>query len=271
MRTTVTPLSAWRCRNRFVTRRWLSERYPLINQPVEDATLLPEVDNLYLDLNGEGAGRCGSARACAASRCHAPPRIAVATGTIHNATHGDGVSKKLSEKDVMLSIMTAIDTQMKLVKPRQLLFIAVDGVAPRAKMNQQRSRRFRAARDLAEAHKEAVAKGEEIDASEVFDSNCITPGTEFMAAISAHLRYFVRRKMTEDPVWQRVRVIFSGHEVRSHCARTSLRHRRERSRAPRHPRIIAGPRRGRAQDRGVHPQGEDGPRLRPQHTPLHVR
>jgi len=57
--------------------RWLSERYPLVNQPIDDATLLPEVDNLYLDLNGEpregeggGGGRRGgaaAAMACGAS------------------------------------------------------------------------------------------------------------------------------------------------------------------------------------------------------------
>lgn len=46
-----------------------------------------------------------------------------------------------------------------------------------------------------------------------FDSNCITPGTEFMAALSDHLRYFVRMKIRDDASWQRVRVIFSGHEV----------------------------------------------------------
>jgi hypothetical protein len=52
-----------------------------------------------------------------------------------------------------------------------------------------------------------------VDASAVFDSNCITPGTEFMARVSAHLRYFIRKKQHEDPIWRRLHVVFSGHEV----------------------------------------------------------
>jgi 5'-3' exoribonuclease 1 len=138
---------------------WLSERYPLINQPLDENTLLPEIDNLYLDLNG----------------------------TIHNATHGDGMAKKLSEHDVMLSVMSSIDGAVQLTRPKKLLYMAVDGCAPRAKMNQQRSRRFRAARDLEEARTAAVTKGEEIKDEEVsfpFESKALTfiAATTFLRA-----------------------------------------------------------------------------------------
>lgn len=54
--------------------------------------------------------------------------------------------------------------------------MAIDGVAPRAKMNQQRSRRFRTAKVMKDQEKQALEKGEELPATERFDSNAITPG-----------------------------------------------------------------------------------------------
>lgn len=87
------------------------------------------------------------------------------------------------------------------------------GVAPRAKVNQQRSRRFRTAKEAEVELQKALRKDPSAAERERFDSNCITPGTEFMRRMSEHLRYFIVRRIAEDVTWRNVQVIFSGPEV----------------------------------------------------------
>lgn len=127
----------------------MSERYPLISQLIEE-NKIPEFDNLYLDMNG----------------------------IIHNCSHpNDGdASFRLTEAEMFLSIFNYIDHLFSKIKPKKLFFLAVDGVAPRAKMNQQRSRRFRTAKEAKELKEKAIRKGEELPKEDAFDSNCITPG-----------------------------------------------------------------------------------------------
>ncbi|KAK9865531.1 hypothetical protein WJX84_008983 [Apatococcus fuscideae] len=164
--------------------RWLSERYPLLNQFI-GSDAVPEIDNLYLDMNG----------------------------IFHNCTHGNDPGRKLTEEEMVLRIFNYLEKLFELVKPKKLMFMAIDGVAPRAKMNQQRSRRFRAAKEAAEAKLAKERKGEPVDPATAFDSNCITPGTPFMARLQAHLSFFIRKKILEDPAWQKPQVILSGHNI----------------------------------------------------------
>ena len=169
--------------------RWLSERYPLINEVI-DVDNVPEFDNLYLDMNG----------------------------IIHHCSHGNtGGRKQASEDHMWLDVFKYVSGLVYRIKPQKLLYLAVDGVAPRAKMNQQRSRRFRAAHDAKESRersakiKEAERSGQVSSAG--FDSNCITPGTEFMERLVHHLEFFVKKKIAEDPLWKNLKVVLSGPDV----------------------------------------------------------
>jgi len=167
--------------------RWLSERYPAINCVISDLTLLPEFDHLYLDMNG------------------------ILHGCSYNSDDGRG----RSERDCVLALFRYLDRLISgIVKPKRLLYLALDGVAPRAKMNQQRSRRFRSAKDRMEAVAKAKQSGDRfVDEADHFDSNCITPGTTFMIRMGEIIKFFVRKKLKEDPLWRHLTVVFSGADV----------------------------------------------------------
>lgn len=99
-------------------------------------------------------------------------------GIIHNCTHKDtsDVQFRMTEEEMFIAIFNYIEHLFGKIKPKKLFFMAIDGVAPRAKMNQQRARRFRTALDNEKARDKAIREGKELPKEEPFDSNCITPG-----------------------------------------------------------------------------------------------
>ncbi|OAF71372.1 hypothetical protein A3Q56_00864 [Intoshia linei] len=154
-----------------------------------------EYDTLYLDMNG----------------------------IIHPCCHPEHKEAPKNEQEMMMAIFEYIDRLMKIVRPRKLLFMAIDGVAPRAKMNQQRSRRFRSAKEgseniqLREAALERLkADGVDIEKfkkDQYFDSNCITPGTEFMMRLADYLQYYITIRIESDPMWKDLEIILSDATV----------------------------------------------------------
>ena len=72
--------------------RWLSERYPLINEVI-DVESVPEFDNFYLDMNG----------------------------IIHNCSHGNtGGHKHSSEDDMWLEVFKYVSSLVYRIKPKHL-------------------------------------------------------------------------------------------------------------------------------------------------------
>ncbi|KAF1740714.1 LOW QUALITY PROTEIN: hypothetical protein MXB_4571 [Myxobolus squamalis] len=123
-----------------------------------------------------------------------------------------------------------IDRILNIVRPRKLVYFAIDGVAPRAKMNQQRSRRFRASRDQkfyylfpinqedALTHMRDIVKQKGYTVPDVvekvpFDSNCITPGTKFMSDLTKYLQEYISMKLKSAPAWQDLLIILSDSRV----------------------------------------------------------
>jgi 5'-3' exoribonuclease 2 len=192
--------------------RWLRDKYPkCIEDVIEEEVIttngvqIPinicapnpnniEFDNLYLDMNG----------------------------IIHPCVHPEDVPAPETEEDMFIAIFHYIDRIVAAVRPRNLLFMAIDGVAPRAKMNQQRSRRFKAAQDMAEEEEvenelraRLASKGQPVPPKKKssFDHNVITPGTRFMDRLSTFLQYYVTLRVNEHPGWRNLKVILSDASV----------------------------------------------------------
>ena len=104
---------------------------------------------------------------------------------IYDCVHSiDFASLTESEVDVIIrSVCVKIDEYILQIKPTTNVFIAFDGVAPVAKLEQQRSRRYKSA--YQNNISQAIFKETKVSA---WNTSAITPGTQFMRKLNDYIR-----------------------------------------------------------------------------------
>jgi 5'-3' exonuclease len=136
-----------------------------------------KIDNLYLDCNSIIYDAVHKAQAQAQADADAQ------NSKINNFS--------TFEKLLIKMVCEKLDHYIKLLGPAQRVLIAFDGVAPVAKLEQQRKRRYMSwynEKILAEL------KGEKNE-SATWNTSSITPGTEFMKQLTAEIKlYFQANK-----------------------------------------------------------------------------
>ena len=147
-----------------------------------------DIDNLLFDLNGIIHNSCQYIYRY--GNYKDPERL------LRSSPPVEGGFKK--EYEVFKHVCKSIEHIFNTVQPKKNVILSIDGVAPRAKMDQQRQRRF---------------KGSSSSEDCPFDSCNISPGTKFMDSLSKYIDLFLKKKVTEDERWRRLKVIFSNEKV----------------------------------------------------------
>ncbi|XP_055313630.1 5'-3' exoribonuclease 1-like [Sitodiplosis mosellana] len=157
--------------------KYLSDRYPSLSQTVTP-NMLPHYDYFYIDLNF----------------------------LLHKAVNEKNAlplekvdNNFFSESRIFERVLRQIETLHRIV-PSKVLFLSIDGVAPRAKWNTQRERR------LLSFERNGLSPAQ-------FDTNSISPGTVFMRNFETALMEFIANKIGFHTNWQNCEIYVSGSNV----------------------------------------------------------
>jgi 5'-3' exonuclease len=141
--------------------------------------------NLYLDLN------------CAIHYC--------CREALKDVVFNKSIQNELEAK-MITNVIKYIELLIDYSKPTKLLYIAIDGSAPKAKLNQQRMRRFKKFYEKNEIS--IIKKRNNIKEDNIaeWDTNAITPGTLFMDKLSTKLKSYFKN-------YKQIKIIISDSNI----------------------------------------------------------
>lgn len=126
--------------------------------------------------------------------------------------------KEVKKEDIFSTLIKEvclqIDNYIKDVSPRKLVYISFDGVAPVAKLKQQKERRFKSkiiTELINDCIKEQTGFYPDSKEDDIFDRTCITPGTEFMDELNIRVSEFFRGR---EKMYDVDNIIVSGSNER---------------------------------------------------------
>uniref|UniRef100_A0A6C0EVQ4 Xrn1 N-terminal domain-containing protein n=1 Tax=viral metagenome TaxID=1070528 RepID=A0A6C0EVQ4_9ZZZZ len=137
-------------------------------QIIKKLLSLPHIDNLYMDCNS------------------------LIYDAVKNSPTYDKTKKTDYEKELINMVCKKIDYYVESLKPRKRVFVAFDGVAPVAKLTQQRDRRYKSWY-TAQLQREFEGKAYK----EAWNTSAITPGTNFMKELNETvMNYYMAKNRT---------------------------------------------------------------------------
>jgi 5'-3' exoribonuclease 1 len=119
------------------------------------------------------------------------------------------------ENKMIIQILKYIELLITYTKPSKYVYISVDGVAPLAKMNQQRYRRYKTKKE--NEQKATIKKKHNINVNTTWNSSSITPGTLFMEKLHKAILKYLNDNNT-------IKYIYSSYHSPSEGEHKILKH-----------------------------------------------
>lgn len=108
------------------------------------------------------------------------------------------LSKEVIEQVLIKELCVTIESYIKQIRPMNRVIIAFDGVAPVAKLEQQRNRRYKSY-FMTKLEKQYNDKEEKPKSNVVsWTTSNITPGTQFMNTMSDHINMYFNQDKTKE-------------------------------------------------------------------------
>ncbi|KAN0019376.1 hypothetical protein ACTFIU_002584 [Dictyostelium citrinum] len=183
--------------------RWLIENFPKVLENNLNGEI--KFNNLYIDMNGVVHNAIKLDHSSSTTSSPSTPIIPTTPTTPTTYSKDKEVvlmlKSELSDEKLKERIFFRLDQMVNNVNPTSLLYIGVDGVPPRAKAIEQRKRRFKSSKETVDVIiKQLKSKNKPITRdsimeqfSLIFDSNSISPATEFIEKVDDWIKQYCKQ------------------------------------------------------------------------------